>query len=540
MTLNLEAVTAEIDAMPEPDQEQKARKSQAAEIVAFVQQRAELFHDQNKDVYAKLHDDRSVRRIDSRGFGDWITAEFYRETNRSVRDQSLREARATLNGTGRHHGECRAVFNRVAKHGNAYLIDLAQPGNSLAVKVQSGHWEIVSDPPVDFIRPETMHPLPVPVGGDVGVLWDLCNVPEHSRLLTIAYLVEVWRPDTPYPVYETIGEQGCGKSQTQTKLKRVVDPSSCDLRASPKNNEDVFVGAGANHVISFENVSHLSPAIQDAFCIVSTGGSHVTRRLYTNNEEAVIHAHNPIMLNGIVASVTQQDLVDRTITVELPVITEREESGDLNERFDALHANIFGALLDIFAKALAALPRVLLPKDERPRLVEFARLGMAVALAMDSSPSKFMEEFNASRQEALARTIDASPVATALIDWFDSRGKDCIEMALKELLANVEAFKPQGTDAWPRTPKGFGDALRRVAPALRQLGIECRSMGKIGGVIRWRIERKINSSTRCPESPESPRDENLDNAKQDMQDIQDIDYRSLFSDSTDESDYEDF
>jgi hypothetical protein len=49
-----------------------------------------------------------------------------------------------------------------------------------------------------------------------------------------------------------------------------------------------------------------------------------------------------------------------------------------------------------------------------------------------------------------------------------------------------------GCESWPRSPKGLGDALRRAAPALRQLGIDCKCLGKgSGGVVRWEIKLKV-------------------------------------------------
>ena len=64
-------------------------------------------------------------------------------------------------------------------------------------------------------------------------------------------------------------------------------------------------------------------------------------------------------------------------------------------------------------------------------------------------------------------------------------------------------IRPHG-ESWPRSPKGLGDALRRLAPALRLIGFECKSLPKIGGVIRWHIFSKPQPADPCPASPASP------------------------------------
>ncbi|MDR5899977.1 DNA-primase RepB domain-containing protein [Halomonas vilamensis] len=480
------------------------KQAQTDLIVAFVQQHAELFHDTNDETYARHRESGVVRRIGGKAFKHWLTAAFYQAHEKAVRDQSLREARMTLEGLAMT--EERDVHIRVAKMDGEYWLDLGESTSSKAVKLRPGHWEIVEHPGnVMFCRSESAHPLPEPVkGGSLDPLWAIVKLPGKWRLLTVAWLVECLRPDTPYPIAEILGEQGSGKSLLQTLLRRLIDPNAADLRSVPKSAEDVFVSGGANHIISIENVSHLTPQLQDALCVVATGGGFAKRKLYSDADETVITLKRPVMLNGIVASVTQQDLVSRTITVELPVLTDAQSKDDLETRFETDRASILGALLDIAAKALTYLPEMTLPANERPRLVEFAYLGMAVAKAMGEEPSTFTKQFKEARQDGLERTLDASPVATAIRDWAETYPGEVQEKTAKQWRALMENYRPQGCDTWPRSDKGMGDALRRAAPALRQLGIECKCLGKIGGSVKWQIgtPHQRKSWNRSPASPE--------------------------------------
>ena len=487
-------------AADEPQEPEGDNQSQASQLVKFVEDRFELFHDESKDVYARDFKTGEVRNLASRQFRDCLLAGFYTETGKAPRDQSLREALGTLAGLGRFHGEQRAVNLRFAGAAGDYWLDLAMPGSSRAVRLRPGRWEIAEASEVAFVRPESMQPLPEPIPGDnLDLLWKVANVPSGCRLLVLAWLVECLRPDTPFPVCELLGEQGSAKSTTQTALRRLIDPNACDLRGAPKSVEDVFVSAGACALVSLENVSHLSAPMQDALCVLATGGGFAKRKLYSDTEESVIQVKRPIILNGISAAVTAQDLVERAITIETPVIAERREVTGLWREYEEGRARLLGALLDLAAKALAILPDMRLPADDRPRLVEFALLGMAVAKAAGQRPEDFMREFGASRQESLARTIDASPVAAAVVDLIDARPQGMTAPA-KEILLTLEQYRPTGCDSWPKTPKGLGDALRRAAPALRQLDIDCKCLGKVGGAVKWELKRKLPKQ--CPERPE--------------------------------------
>jgi hypothetical protein len=482
------------------------KESQATLLIQHVTERCELFHDENHDTYATDYDTRETRRLDARQFKDWLAAGFYEATDKAARDQALREALATLQGLARFRGECKAANIRCAESGGASYLDLAQPGDSQTVRIEPGRWSIVTDPPVRFVRPASMMALPVPVpGGSIDDLWKLTNIPADSRLLVLARLIECLRPGTPFPVLELLGEQGSGKSVLQKMLRRLIDPNGCDLRSAPKCVEDIFVSAGAGWLLSLENISFLSGPMQDALCGLATGGGHAKRKLYSDADEVVIQVQRPVLLNGISAAITQQDLVDRCISVELLPITNRTEVVDLWRKFDELHPSLLGALLTIMAGALERLPSIVIPPDQRPRLLEFARLGCAVAQTTGQTDADFLKQFNASRAESIARTIDASPVASALIEWFESGGKRKTELAVGELFRQVQENRPVNCDAWPRSAKGFADALRRAAPALRTLDIEVRSLGKVGGSVRWSvspIERK--PANPCPERPACP------------------------------------
>ena len=464
--------------------------SMSSQLVDFVVERAELFHDENRDSFALVKSVQETYRLTGSKFKSWLMAAFYKEHGKAARDQSVREALQVLDGLAQHDGEQKSIHIRVAQVGEAIFVDLAQPGNSVAAKIEAGSWALVQEHEVRFLRPDTMRPLPTPVAGSAGIdaLWQFVNVPEGARLLVLAWLLECLRPDGVFPVLELLGEAGSAKSTTQRMLRMLVDPNASNLRSPPKSVEDVFVSAGVNWVVSFENVSHLTPPMQDAMCVLATGGGFAKRKLYSDGEESVINVMRPVVLNGISASVTAHDLIDRSICVEPQRLQTRREDGDIQREFEAAYPALLASLFQLMAQTLKELPAARLPEGENIRMAGFARLGVAMERALGAPAGEFLHQFHAARQESITRTIDSSPVATALLEWFEARQHAPAEMPVKSLLAEVERHKPHGAEAWPKTAKGFGDALRRAAPSLRYLGIEAKSLGKIGSTVKWAIK----------------------------------------------------
>ena len=531
--LKLKTSTPEKSMVDDDDEEKK--RSQTDLLVEFAKIHFELIHDKNGDVFARDHKSGEVRRLGGRQFKDRLIAGFYDKTQMAVRDQSLREALGTLQALGRFNGEPKAVHVRVAKFEDKYYLDLCEPGNSRAIELAPGHWRIVDSSPVLFVRGEAMQPLPVPLhGGNITPLWSTANVPKDLRILVVAWLIDSMRPDTPYPGLELIGEQGSGKSTAAEALRRVIDPSSCNLRGAPKTVEDIFVAAGQNHVVAYENVSHLAGPMQDALAILSTGGGYSKRQLYSNDDEHIINVRRPWLINGISIAVTQQDLVDRVISVECPVISVRQSSSQQWRDFEKELPGILGGVLDTAACALAILPQMKLSPADRPRLVEFVLLGQAVAQSAGLEKDVFLRKFTELRAETVARTLDSSPVAAAILEMID-HDHHGITAPVKDILIRLERHKPLGCDFWPRSPKGLGDALRRAAPALRQLGIECKTVGKQANGINWSIKRKLLTpcSSSSPSSSGQQKNEIGSSPKMNLVNILNIEGASMLEETID-------
>lgn len=137
------------------------------------------------------------------------------------------------------------------------------------------------------------------------------------------------------------------------------------------------------------------------------------------------------------------------------------------EAFERLRPEILGALLDIVAVALRRHASVTL--DHLPRMADFARWVVAGEPACPWPAGRFLAIYAGNRAQAVEATLDGDPVAD-LLRGFASWSGTATEL-LAELNRGDLAVHLRPKD-WPTKARQIGDAVRRLAPALRQVGVD--------------------------------------------------------------------
>jgi hypothetical protein len=431
---------------------------------------------------------QEVHMLNSTGFDRWLRGQVYAAHKVGIPDQAMKTAIATLGAVGAFEGPEVQTHLRCAKQGDAYYLDLCDDGWK-AVRIAAGEWGLLDRSPVLFVRTAGARALPQPGGrGSVNLLWKHLNVPKDARPLVLAWLLDAMRPDTPYPVLELSGEMGSSKSTTQRRLRALIDPVAVPLRGAPKCVEDIHIAAANAQVCSFENLSSLSQDMQDALCILSTGGGYATRQLYTNGEEHVITSKRPVMLNGINAVATAPDLIERVITIELPTIAagKRQDEQTMEAAWLRDYPAIFTGLLTLFAEALEMLPKVEIPEGMQKRMLDYQRLGEAVCMALGGKAGEFSQRLDSMHGDSLARGLESYGVAVGIqILAARPEGREW-EGTYLQLLTELNRMPEIDRSNWPRSPRHLSGQVKRIAPGLRRAGvkIEAAGRGRTGAKVR--------------------------------------------------------
>lgn len=474
------------------------------ELVGLARETGRFVHDADRKAYAILPvlGHTEVWPVMSSGFEEWLRALYWRHCERGVPETTLKSALATLAAAGLNDGDEVEVHWRATQHGDGYLIDLCDE-HWRAVEVGAWGWRVLTPSPAYFTRTAAMRALPEPdtAHADLGLLWQYANVPSEQRLMVVAWLLECFRPETPFPVLELVGEQGSAKSTTQTVLRSLIDPNKVALRGRPKTVEDIFVAGANNWVISYENLSGLTAEQQDALCTLATGGGFASRQLYTNGEESILSTKRPVILNGIAVVATRPDLIDRVVHIDMPTIApaQRRDEADTQAGWERDRPRVFAALLDLFSAALAILPSVTL--THKQRMADFERLGEAVARALGFAAGEFQQRYAQMVRAGVDRALESNAVAQALEKYLGERVLPWHWQGtagqLYDLL-NLHAVTDRSS--WPRSPKGLADQLRRIAPAYRSKGIDITPMGHGRDGALWRISTQHPSTDATPPS----------------------------------------
>lgn len=446
-----------------------------ADLLVHMAESAELFHTPAGVAFAdvSINGHRETLQVRHKTFRQWLTHAFYRSTLRAPGSGSLQAAICTIEAKAQFTGAERPVNIRIGGSDNCVYIDLGDK-SWRAIEVDDASWRVINKPLVRFRRAPGMQSWPTPMrGGSIELLRPFLNLQsDDDFVMAVAFVLAALRDRGPYPVLVLSGEQGAAKSTFVAVVRALIDPNTAPLRALPRHERDLFIAAGNSYVQAFDNVSNIPPWLSDALCRLATGGSLSTRQLRTDQDEVLLTATRPMILNGIENCVLRPDLADRCIFLNLEHIPDdrRRAEKEFWDAFELRRPYILGALLDAMAHGLERLPETRL--ETLPRMADFAVWLTACETALWPAGT-FSGAYDANRATAIDDVIDADPVAMAV----------CELMALKpawkgtatDLLAALNALVGKQSKlptTWPGTPRALSGRLRRFQTILRKIGID--------------------------------------------------------------------
>jgi hypothetical protein len=466
---------SELDKIIGDNGQNQDRRPSQSDILLELASDLDLFHSADGTAYADatVDDHRETWPVKSQAFRRWLASMYFRETGGAASPDSLNSVVLTLEASARVNGSEREVHVRVGHFEDRLYIDLGDP-TWKAIEVAADGWGIVDCPPCRFKRSSGMLALPAPkAGGTIEQLRPFLNLDtDLDFVLAVSWLLATLRDAGPYPVLVVTGEQGSSKSTFSELLRTLVDPNTALLRSFPREERDLYISARASHVLAFDNVSGITPWLSDAVCKIATGAAFAARKLYTDEEEILLAACRPTILNGIDDLLSRQDLADRSIMITLAPIPDemRRPKTELLKAFSEEQPMILGALLDALSEGIRRLPLVKL--DRLPRMADFATLAIACETAFWPEGT-FMKAYDANRMDLISNSIDGDPTADAVRSLMMQSGVwEGTATNLLNVLGRIAGDQVKTSLSWPRDPRSLSNKLKRSATFLRNLNIK--------------------------------------------------------------------
>lgn len=433
---------------------------------------SELWINQNGEEFITLNLNGLFKhiRIDSKEFRKQLQYLFFQRYRKPAHTQAVLEAVQTLSGKALVEGKKYTSFVRIGKGDALIELDLL---NGYAVQIRRD--SIIIDKPIcKFEQSSNLKPLPYP-DLNVGVnewefLSTLLNTSKEGIILSLAWLIGCFNIDGEFPVLNIVGErEGVGKSTASKFLKSVIDPANVAIKPLPKVEDDLLVVCLQNHIIAFDNISHITDNLSDALCRISTGSGIAKRKLFTDTDAVLYFVKKPLILNGIDLFAERRDLRRRCIHVELERLSNPRPINQLERVFNEAHPRLLGWLIKAVQLALR--------EDfiEDFNLTDMANFVEFVCKAEKIFPIpavNFVETFKNNRLETSLKVVSENPIVTVILELTEAGEWRGTVSELHEKISQRFLNTSIGRNL-PKDPKSLSRKIRRMISDLENLGVFC-------------------------------------------------------------------
>lgn len=476
----LKEVSREILTLPDqlkPENENMHSEFNLATLIALAfEDDAYLFNDGKENAYAQysILDHKEIWSINSKQMQRHLT-----KFGRTIKEGNIPSKTTISTAIGyldslACDGDEIELYNRVGKLGDDYFYDLSNK-NWEAIKICKNGWEVSNNLPPLFKRQSHQKSQIKPInGGDIYKLLDFIHVPDNKKLLLLVYIVSCFIPDIPHPVLMMFGPQGSGKSMSMEFIRSLIDPSQTPRLKLPKSDREIIQNFDHHYCAFYDNLSNISGELSDMICRGVTGESSEQRSLYSNDDAVIRSYRRCIALNGINIAAEREDLLDRSILMQLKSFEfgKRLDENTLRTEFEKAIPSILGGILDTLVKAMNLYPDVKL--ENYPRMADFAKWGYAIAESLGDYGEEFLESYESDSNERILETVNSNPIALAILElmknnniWTGTATELLKELNQIVLMEGIEIENGQ----WAKDPARLVKKINRLQTILEDQGI---------------------------------------------------------------------
>lgn len=273
----------------------------------------------------------------------------------------------------------------------------------------------------------------------------------------------------PNPMGLFTGDPGAAKSTFTLFLKRLVDPDQVEKVSLPDKNNlpDFSMHRQHFYVILYDNIREFTKEQSDHLCMMITGGTGVTRMLYTNGDLSITKGMPRVIGNGIRPEPSNfNDLLDRTLLIDMKRIEGSRPEREIWEKIN----NVLPLVRYCCLRDLSiAISRPQVTEKELPRMSEYCLIAENISQIWNEEQENNYIDWFTIRMEISHATGMDDPLMIMLEKYLE-------EPSVQYLLESKEGMKYTGSQ-WRIN-------LKEWAEEKVNLGAGVYGETKYGGYVR--------------------------------------------------------
>jgi hypothetical protein len=401
------------------------------------------------------------------------------ESGKILKRTEIEDINAVLTARAEMSGEVLQIHSRVAPGSKGgIVIDLVDVENT-RLEICDGEVKIIKDgSAIPFSRTVSARPmLYSKTHGDINLLKKYINCSDPDFLmLTVFIAYTLAQPkirSSKFMFLILLGASGFGKSSIcDNVIVPLIDNSIVGIQSFPKDEQALGISTQNSHISCFDNVRDLSTSMSDALCKLSTGNSFVSRKLYSNDDQHITRLHSAVVINGVSSFVTEPDLAQRCLTIELKPMVNASRISDakmLNDLENDLPI-IFRGIVEMIANVFVHLPNVIVKNHER--MIEFVNFLSAMEMVDEVPNGIYQGLYSSKLQDAQIDSLFEDPLGVAMMEF--CRRQDSWEGLPNDLLASLHQLykNTKNISGLPTNPSAFSKRLRFISNSLLMHGIK--------------------------------------------------------------------
>jgi hypothetical protein len=499
----------------------------ADSLVKLAMENSKLFKDEFSLPYAlvKIKNHFEVLSIESKKFKRYLSNLYYDNNDQKTANSgAIETAISALAAKSIFEGQTIQLHLRIAwvnsETKDSIIYDLTDE-NRRCIKISKGEgWKII-DNQIEILFKRYGHQLPqLEPSPDYDEkvfdkFVDSMNLSNESdKILVKVWIISLLIPEIPIPMALPYGPEGSAKYTFQRKIKSLIDPSSLDLLSIYNDKTQLIQQLSHNFLCFYDNVRYEPGWLSDEVCRAITGGAFSKRELFTDDEDIPYKYKKRMSFSGINIIFKEADALDRSIRFELERLdpkkkmTEEQIENELMQQIPQL----LGYILDVLAKALDIKDSIVL--EEKPRMVDFAVWGEAIARALGYEPLEFLNAYFENIGKQKIEILENDPFTEAISKFIDYDKQSWISQ-LPIFIQNLKEYANENnTDSsgFPKRTQAISNRLRKAKTTLLEgLGIEVivdRITKGIGNNKKLKNTAIVKIRKRSPPSPLPPPNQN--------------------------------